>query len=383
MKLSPRRGFRRGTNSTANQIEALEDRSLLTCDTFFSRGVLTVVGTNDADLVSVLDYGDGDVDITCDDSDTVSFEGVSRIVLRLLGGDDHLEYEFDGDITAKRDIQIDMGTGDDTVTFDSLFADILQNLTIGLKAGDGNDAIAVSLGDVQLQSRVSLGIDLGAGDDTADIDCVGTTTPNAGRSTSIIVRLQGGSGDDEVITELGTFIGGNLSFNAQMGAGNDVLDVVQEGHLEGRAKILVKADLGDGDDLFLGSVTANTLIERYSAFEVSVLGANGDDEIVERLDDVELYGRIRFKADGGQGDDQLSSFYRFEGSPSFDSTGLFSTTLKGGDGDDGLLVVEEFDESEAKLSFVLDGGRGTDVVVAPVGYVLRNFEFRGAPRETT
>ena len=213
---------------------------------------------------------------------------------------------------------IAMGDGDDVLRADGT----IQNVSLGsgdnvmearnsvngtISAGSGND-------DVKLFNNADGAINLGDGNN--DLDIGGNQNSNATITT--------GSGEDRI------HVGVNTNANISTGGGDDILTVDEHANSgtidmgSGNDDVTVggnvntKIKLGDGDDAFesTGYINSNGTIDA---------GAGNDFVRVGTTDQWNAGGKV----DMGSGDDVL------------DYSGHIQTTLKGGDGND-LLVLRDY-----------------------------------------
>lgn len=152
--------------------------------------------------------------------------------------------------------------------------------------------------------------------------------------------------------------------------GDDVVRYRLEGDLSRRVNLVF--DQGEGNDSLSGEATG-VAIRRGASIVASAKGGGGDDTI-EALFEGVLDGTIRLLLDGGTGDDELFVSATID-EDDFSAAGFAGATLRGGPGDD-VLTDEAIDESfgGAVGRALLDGGPGFDDCSAPVGAAVRGCE---------
>src|SRR5688572_3006554 len=140
-------------------IENLEGRQLFAVAVALAApDTLTFVGNNAADTVNIQDDGAGTIQGSATNGAGVvtpfgPFFGIRRVVVIGNGGDDHVLYQFTGDLLggpfAKRQITVDLGQGEDVFRLDAT-ADIdlgkQARLNVKVHGGvdDGRDDLAVN-----------------------------------------------------------------------------------------------------------------------------------------------------------------------------------------------------------------------------------------------
>lgn len=224
--------------------EQLEDRTLLSAD--LSGGVLTVLGTKDADVIEVERQGIS-LEVTVND-ETTSFNlaDVNELHIEALKGDDWVKVHDDVAV----DAWIDAGKGDDTVY-----------------GGAGDDEIHGGKGKDLLYG--------GDGDD----ELYGEKSKD---------ELHGDAGND-------TLDGGKSKDVLHGGVGNDSLH-------GGKSKDVLYGD--DGDDRLYGDKSKDTLYGGLGDDELH--GDKGKDELYgDWGDDVLVGGKGKDALFGGQDDDVL------------------------------------------------------------------------------
>src|SRR4051794_33938705 len=203
-------------------LEALESRWNPSTVRFHD-GTLAIVGTAGNDTVTITDNGSGQITVSYDNTatggggqnggsagsqagsgsnasngssgsnggggntgggggttgpTTSTFTGVNRVVFLGLGGDDTVNYSLTGELTNSRSILLDLGAGNDTATLD-FGAGVADGgrLRLGVAGGRGDDTVTATFGAVA--GDVSVGADLGAGNDTLNVPSGGGLTGDA------------------------------------------------------------------------------------------------------------------------------------------------------------------------------------------------------------
>ncbi len=246
------------------------------------------------------------IDILGSFADTITNKGTILGGVFTDGGDDRLTNS--GTMTALKDMAIDMGAGNDSVT------NALSGVITGSVAtGDGNDSInndgtitvthgnAVSMGDGddflrvggdpnnKIDAIIAGNVDMGTGNDEVNIQSsahiLGTVSLGDGNdhlqslgeikaSDAGAVAIDMGAGDDSVNLYTGTTVQGTI----QLGTGNDLLNSTADGNYV--------VDAGDGNDSV--SMSGGNDIITGGAGNDSLDGGTGNDQV-----------------DGGEGDDTL------------------------------------------------------------------------------
>jgi hypothetical protein len=165
---------RRQRDRVVPTLEALEDRSLLSCTVFQNAGILTIAGDNLTNAVKVSDngtYGFGAIKVQCDGMTKISTMPIHEIRVMTLGGTDRVSYTLTGPLIAlgQRMVRVNLGAGNDS--FQASFANPLTGAGSDLLAGStfqlnvagglGNDNLAVdATHDVDVQAGAKFGVQL-------------------------------------------------------------------------------------------------------------------------------------------------------------------------------------------------------------------------------
>ena len=251
-------------NMRSLRLENLEGRSLMAGDVFASMklGSLKIEGDSQANDISVVDLGGGQVEITGQNETKVN--GLAKVTLNgfvanvkveLKGGDDTVKWQGIESHVPLR-FAIETGSGNDTVFVDKLYAGIGK-----IESGLGNDVVEV------LNAKAAiLDIETGGGDDIVRIG-----SPTVASSVSVLkLDIETGSGNDQVQiqnsnlnstwlkVELGSGddkavvskLSGSSALNLSGGFGTDAV-VVEDSTFR---SMDIELGAGDGDDLKVSGV---------------------------------------------------------------------------------------------------------------------------------
>jgi len=186
---------------------------------------------------------------------------------------------------------------------------IKANLNIVLQSGSGTDTVDAFFGNVATGARVSYQANLGAGDDSGSVTLGGTVAKGAYVSLS----QDGGVGSDKLIFDggestvdagatLAVFLnGGNKVVGNGLDKGDDNLVANYAGTLNGVMKVSV--DGGAGNDVIDGSIIAGGNSTGY--LNVSALGNAGNDTITLTVLSSAPSSHTAVFVDGGAGKDTV------------------------------------------------------------------------------
>jgi hypothetical protein len=162
------------TASPANrfrpEVQALEDRQVLSLTSTFSAGTLTLRGDAKADRVTVSHDGNGLVTYSGTGLRTTMQSGVTRLVIDTRGGRDTVSFTQTGNLV--RDFSVDVRLGDGADAFTGVLqGDIVAGRTMSLnvQGGDESDLVTVDASqdvDVQAGARLLVNLDAGGGSTT-------------------------------------------------------------------------------------------------------------------------------------------------------------------------------------------------------------------------
>jgi hypothetical protein len=169
-----------------------------------------------------------------------------------------------------------------------------------------------------------VGIDLGSGDDSAAIDVLSGVT-----ETHLMLDLAAGAGNDQLVA--------NLTYPP------DPIHPPQPDAPEPCFDVGIRADLGDGDDVF-DLLTASAAVQ--TLIRVNVNAGNGNDAVYAR------YLTLQVDGDG----QELAPRRR-----------VTEADIDLGDGNDTLVFEHQVGEEEVDLLLNVLGGGGRDQVRADIG----------------
>jgi hypothetical protein len=287
-----------GAGRFVPQLEVLEDRH---CPSFIGvQGhTLLILGDPTADTVSIMDSGNGTISGTINGQSAAGTD-INHVVVHTRGGDDTLTYTLTNPLTSPLNLQIDMGSGNDTATLD--FSPGITN-------------------------------------------------------TRLKVDFTGGKGNDTLTTKFGAITNSELYFRSNLGKGNDTFDNTLLGSIVGDSAVRFLVHGGKGADT-LGFHADSTNIDSGAKLDVNLLGGKGNDTINVDYQGV-LNGELRLNANGGPGDDTVNANLTLNAG----SSGELRGQVRGGPGND-TLTFNVFDNSggTADVDAFIDGGPGADTI---------------------
>jgi hypothetical protein len=207
----------------APRLEVLEDRCLPSCTTQVSGGVLTILGDARANDIRITDNGTngaGSLTVQCDGV-VRSFNGIAKIVVNSREGADHVEYRLTGDLTVSREIDVNLGAGDDV---------FLSNW----------------FGSVRSGVQLTLDVDGKAGKDLIAVDA--TNGVNIAPQAEVDVNLNGGLGADRIFMDHRGKLDGTLDGLFTGGLGTDTIAVTADLAANSAGQLLAKVDGNAGND---------------------------------------------------------------------------------------------------------------------------------------
>lgn len=290
---------RRGVNL---QLEALENRC---CPSALSAlavhgSTLVVKGDNTANNVAITDDGQGNVTATMDGK-TVTGSGIRTIIVNTRGGDDVVSYTWTGSLTADQHLVLHLGKGDDQVLLDASQGMQASRVKIDLHGNDGDDQVTAKLGAVD-GTNFFLNANLGKGDDLLDVTLANMLVNQA----RVRFHVHGHKGNDTMAfhaTDLKIDDGAALTLFLKGSQDADTINVDYKGMMHGLLKL--RADGNQGKDV----ITANAILDPGSTGTINALvnGNQGNDELTLNLDDqsgiVSTVNILRALIDGKQGQD--------------------------------------------------------------------------------
>lgn len=305
------------------RLEALESRWCPACDVSLIGSTLLVTGDSADNEVAIVNDGSGVVHVEADTVTRDFTETIDRVIVRTGAGNDSVfvsdnDFEFVGGIS--RHWLIDLGQGDDEAGV-FLFGLLDAPASVTMLCGAGNDI--VSLSPVGSFESTFVGtVSGGDGDDFI------FNLASGDLNETMVVSLLGGSGDDNIFDFYDAFrVHGAFIGLADGGSGSDVMGAGFGSFTEFDPNLPL---IVFGFDVSAGG-HAN----------YAMLGGNGDDTLrassVGRID-----GQFGLLIDGGNGADETSAGLGIH----VESTGQFAAIVRGGYGDDHLLVQVFFFETE-------------------------------------
>jgi hypothetical protein len=194
-------------NRFAPKLEALDDRIVPACTWTLEGGVLTIIGSQRADVVDVQDDGTT-LTVTCDGEtlDLPADAEVTDVVLRLGAGNDTVTYSQTGDLAtdSARSLLVCLGNGHDTFT-GTLTGGLVDtaSLDVRVRGDNGLDTLNFS-GDGDVAEGAALSVKLYGGNakDTIAADYAGVLL------AGFDFVADGGNGKDDISADL-TFDSGS------------------------------------------------------------------------------------------------------------------------------------------------------------------------------
>jgi CubicO group peptidase (beta-lactamase class C family)/pimeloyl-ACP methyl ester carboxylesterase len=303
-------------NQLQLKAELLESREVPASMAYLADAGHTLIirGDNEADDIKIVDNrGSLAVSgIKGKPSVIYSTQRIDTVAINLRGGNDRFEYVTSGDVLNAKQLRLDLGDGDDTgiIRWAEDRSIAKAGLTAVVYGGNGNDAIGARIG------QLSAGV-------------------------SISIRGFGGAGDDALQTQ---------SFAP---APKSKLDVALRG--------------GDGNDTVGFIATGDSASSSWANFDIA--GDAGDDLIDSEIAG-KISGKLTIRADGGIGNDMITSVSTNSGVPS-----KVNARLIGGEGDDQFAVLA----TKSTSNILVDGGNGSDVGTLTETVQNRNLEASQVP----
>lgn len=358
----------------------------------FQRGSLvSVLGTESDDLVSITDRGNGVINVYSPrDGYGVDFAGVWQVMVRTGGGDDVVQYEVaesapGGSLLAYK---VHGGTGNDTLTARAVVnpATLVgfnpqpepPAAVFSLDGGDGNDTISAqvvvnpaTLAGFNPQpepSAVVVAIDGGAGDDRMTAQGIINPVVLAGfnpqpEPPALLLALTGSAGNDTMSSQAIVNPVVLVGFNPQPEPPAVSVGVMMSG--------------GDGDDVLTSEAFLppgsregfNPQPEPPETITANLTGGAGRDVLTYRAQG-QLKGSLAIGMDGGADNDAFDASFGL----SVGSRGRVSAMLAGGLGDDVLSFNQPEPVDGISLWGLIDGGDGFDLARYPRGVQVVNVE---------
>jgi len=369
------------TTKVMLRCEGLEGRDCPAVQVFNVAGTLTVVGSQVANDIEVVDNGT-DVSVFVGGSAVTNspFTGVTKVVVRGGSGDDTITYTASS-LSAINTVKLQGGVGNDTIT---LNADSLDRVDAGaattqfvIRGEQGADTIDASLGNVAAGDTIALNVSGGTG---ADNVTFGAITQAVG---TMNVQITGDQGRDTISVSSNLAHGstGTVNLNANGSQGVDNVTFTSAGEVDGT--LTQQANGGQGSD----TISLSTTIAPDSTGTVNV--GTGGGQGVDTIDlDVTAVvgGALNILVTGGIDLDTITATTDIKTG----STGTVSSRVDGGLKRDTLTSLVTVDNAAATAddlnalfgagnwSFTLDGNLGfdtgtfTDGVVTPISIETPN-----------
>ena len=249
-----------GRRTFRPQLEPLEERwcPSVTVSTVpvFDGNLLKITGDSEADTVNVSDLGNGHIDVTDGDGNVLgSADDVTRVKIDTKGGDDVVHYTLANQLTNSEAILVNLGSGDtNEATFDFTPGVSDAKLFVSVESASGADTISATLGSL---TAAHAGIVMygGGGNDHLSVSATGAIIDE---DSSLVVRLDGAGGNDNVVTTFSGQVMGGLFVSAEGGRGDDIMtsDVTADPGSTGR--LLATAAGGQGTDNVTLNVNDNS-----------------------------------------------------------------------------------------------------------------------------
>lgn len=416
-------------------LEQLEVRRMLSASTAlkappvatasYCDGELEICGTEGRDTVSIFDdakngkvtlWIDKNGDCQIEECELTEYCDVEEIDADLKGGDDKVKYVLVSDMCRdEREVEIDLGCGDDTFCFESGYGPLTQEPTatqgfseppqnggsaditdcsefeLEVEGDDGDDKMTFDFSRTSIiKSEVEIEGDGGKGD-----DCIEYILPQIGfvnGEQSVVQQLPGfeyiddscveaefnlGDGCNVMRIEALTLIADSeVETCIKGGKNSDKVYDQQFFGLIGCTEYEVKADLGKGDDTYCQTMSAENFIDCKAKACFEVKAGDGCDEVKSSLGGSVrmkpalassvaqpvvlggIQGSLAMLFDGGKHNDKVEIDFSCD-ALYVGEKGQLKLSAKGGDGNDCVSVAVRVDEYSAgcyEISVCGDGG---------------------------
>lgn len=306
-------------------MEGLEARWCPSATVGLQNGILTITGDDNANIVQIVQNDNQNKLTVIADGVQTDFasDQVLKVVANLKGGDDLLTYQLGGgsDFKKAKDIQIDLGAGNDRANLDFASngaggqAEIEKNLNINVLGQAGNDQLDAFFGKVE-NVAVNLTGNMGFGDDKffaelkGDLDFAAKVKIDMEDVNNVVlpigglnrVVLLGGNDQFRVKADADVDIDDNAALDVTLKGfdGIDNLSVTTRGEVDGQLKVLLDGE--DGGDLVLADITLDAGSD--GTVDAKVLGGNDNDIVALRIIDNSngQASLVQALLDGGAGD---------------------------------------------------------------------------------
>jgi hypothetical protein len=258
-------------------VEALEDRCCPTTLSLIGHTLL-IQGSNANDVVTVRDDGIGDVtaNITAPGvNKSITAHSVQKVVIQPGNGNDHVTYQLTGNLKVASNLEVDLGSGDDTVKLDYSKGISAPLVGVQLNGGKGSDTVDAVFGAVQ-GTALSVNAQLGSRNNHFF-----ASLGNVAGAARVALKVHGGAGFNGILVQEQGAIGAlaQVNLEADAGGGPDTVHVNYQGLLSGKLNILVNG--GTKFDLLASDVTLST--GSKGNLKDMIFGGPGDDLLVLRV----------------------------------------------------------------------------------------------------
>jgi hypothetical protein len=269
------------------------------------------------------------------------FANDHRVFDIQLGGYDVITFNVAGDLNnSGKNAQIVLGPGINTVnvTSTATLIDANSRVLVDVIGNAGPDTITGSIGSTIDASTFQIRADLGLGNDSVNVAFPGAFVNGA----VISVDGQLGAGVNAfAVSKTGTFTTSTMNVDVEGGPWTDSVQVFLGSPLAANSRYFASAELGAGNDTFKGSVDFTQL----------QLGAGSE---------------AHFRARGGLGNDTLSVTRNGTTGNVIQSGGMLDVDLNAGAGYDSITVdlggSSYNPGSNSLLRLRADGGVGNDIM---------------------
>jgi len=233
--------------------------------------------------------------------------------------------------------------------------------------GGGNDEVHIDFSDLNGEDRSYI-INTGAGNDEVLIHL----QDDLETETELNFLIIDGGGRDYLeflLDEVDMFDGSTVKLSAVLGGDNDDVEIGIDGDVADGSSMHFNIDTGNGNDFVVFYQTQAAEVDG-AAIDVSIKTGNGRDTVFADFDeDFDNYGNMQFNVNLGSGNDLFEAEF---GSDQFDVNeggGLdgaaFNLTVWGESGDDEIAVLHDDDDETIEVNATvfdihLYGGSGND-----------------------
>lgn len=263
------------------EIQSLEHRRLLAADIVSPEpdGPLVIMPTSvsvDGGTVAVTTSRGGDLILIGDGKpNTVNFR-IQGTTL-LLDGGDATSFRLPGQAPQSalelplpatiRSITISLSSGNDQLNI-QVFSDVTVNRDLSVNLGTGDDSLTLQVVNADLRVNQNLTVDLSAGDDGVDVFTADAASILVGRD----MNMRAGNGNDDILVGDDDFVDIDTLYEIESFTGlEDNSEIPLNQRI--RAGRDVNINLGAGND-------ALTLLNTESGRDLSIAAASGTDVLV-------------------------------------------------------------------------------------------------------